>query len=60
LSSKGHEITISEITMFELTAKGAKYVQNNDLLPERIALGIRSILYDDSIEKCQRMIVQYS
>ena len=51
LCSKGHEIAISEVTIFELSAKGAKYAQNNALSPERVALGIRSILYDDSIKK---------
>lgn len=51
LNAKGYELAISEITIFELSAKGAKYIQNNVLLPERVTLGIRSILYDDGIEK---------
>ncbi len=51
LNTKGHEIAISRISLFELSAKGAKYVVNNELSPERVALGIRAILYDDIIEK---------
>ena len=51
LNAKGHEIAISQISIFELSAKGAKYVLNNELLPERVALGIRALLYDDIIEK---------
>ncbi len=51
LSTHGHEIAISQLSMFELSAKGAKFVVNNELLPERIALGIRALLYDDIIEK---------
>ena len=51
LNSKGHEIAVSEITVFELSAKGAKYVVNSGLLPERVALGIRALLYDNSIQK---------
>lgn len=51
LTAKGYGLFISEITLFELSAKGAKYVQDNLLLPERINLGIRSILHDDGIGK---------
>lgn len=51
LNTKGNEIAISQISIFELSAKGAKYVINSELLPERITLGIRALLYDDTIEK---------
>ena len=47
---KGHNISISQITLFELSAKGAKYVNNGTLLPETVTEGIRAILYDDEIE----------
>ena len=51
LKANGHEIAVSETTVFELSAKGAKYIQNNELLPERVTVGIRSILSDDSVIK---------
>ena len=51
LIAEGHEIAISEITLFELSAKGAKYVCNGRLQPEQVTRGIRALLYDQSIEK---------
>jgi predicted nucleic acid-binding protein len=51
LRSKGYELSISEITFFELSAKAAKYVQDGLLTSERVTLGIRSILHDESIKK---------
>jgi PIN domain nuclease of toxin-antitoxin system len=51
LQSKGYELSISEITLFELSAKAAKYVQEGYLLPERVTLGIRSIMHDESFKK---------
>jgi PIN domain nuclease of toxin-antitoxin system len=50
LNAKGHQIAISQISIFELSAKGAKYVVNGILSPERVTRGIRAILYDDTIE----------
>lgn len=51
LQSKGHELSISEITFFELSAKTAKYIQHGILTPERVTFGIRSILHNESIQK---------
>jgi predicted nucleic acid-binding protein len=51
LNAKGYELSISEITLFELSAKGAKYTHKNGLSPERVTLGVKALLYDDSIEK---------
>jgi predicted nucleic acid-binding protein len=50
LIDKGHEISISYITLFELSAKGAKHVINGTLKPERVTRGIRAIVYDDAVE----------
>ena len=50
LLAKGHHISVSYITLFELSAKGAKYVNNGMLLPETVAEGIRAIVHDDEIE----------
>lgn len=47
----GYEIAVSEISIFELSAKAAKYVTNNVLLPEWVTSGIRALLFDEDIEK---------
>jgi PIN domain nuclease of toxin-antitoxin system len=49
LLAKGHQVCISEITLFELSAKGAKYVHNGALLPETVTDGIRAIAHGDEI-----------
>ncbi|MCD6313094.1 MAG: PIN domain-containing protein [Thaumarchaeota archaeon] len=50
LIKKGHEVMVSEITFFELSAKGAKYVVNGKLSPERVCRGIRAIKHDERIK----------
>jgi len=49
LIERGHQIFISDITIFELSAKGAKYVTHGSLTAERVSKGIRAIIYDDRI-----------
>ena len=49
--ARGDEIFISEISIFELAAKGARYVFEGSLPPERVTRGINAISYDDSITK---------
>ena len=51
LIEKGHEIYISEVTIFELAAKGAKYVLTGDLAAEKVSRGVRTIVYDDRITR---------
>ena len=51
LIRKGHEISISDITIFELIAKGAKHITLGTLTAERVSRGIRAIVYDDRIER---------
>jgi predicted nucleic acid-binding protein len=51
LIGKGHEISTSDITLFELSAKGAKYVTLGTLTSERVTRGIRAIVYDDRVER---------
>ena len=51
LIGKGHHISISEITIFELSAKGAKHIVDRTLTAERVSRGIRAIVYDERIEK---------
>ncbi len=50
LIDKGNQIVISQISLFELAAKGAKYVKNGTLKPETVTRGIRALTYNDQIE----------
>jgi hypothetical protein len=46
-----HQLALCEITIFELSAKGAKYVSQGRLPQERVARGIEAIVHDDSVVK---------
>jgi PIN domain nuclease of toxin-antitoxin system len=50
LIAKGHQVSINEISLFELSAEGAKHVIDGTLTPERVARGIKAIIYDEAIE----------
>jgi PIN domain nuclease of toxin-antitoxin system len=50
LISKGHRIFISDVSIFELSAKGAKHVSKGALPPERVTKGIGAMIYDERIE----------
>lgn len=50
LMEKRHGISISNISIFELSAKGAKYVSAGTLPAEKVIKGIRAIVYDEAIE----------
>jgi PIN domain nuclease of toxin-antitoxin system len=50
LIAKKHQIAMSQITIFELSAKGAKYIKEGQLSPERVTRGISAIIYNDAIE----------
>jgi predicted nucleic acid-binding protein len=49
LMQKGYQIFVSEISVFELSAKGAKYVTSGAISAERVARGIRAIVYSETI-----------
>lgn len=51
LIKRGHEIAISEISLFELSAKGAKHITAGRLSPERVTRGIKALVYDDAVTK---------
>ena len=51
LNAQGHKIAVSEITIFELSAKAAKYINSNELYPERVMNGIRALTFDESITR---------
>jgi len=49
LMREGHEISMSDITIFELSAKGAKHVAAGALPVERVTRGIRALVYDKTV-----------
>lgn len=49
LIQKGHQISVSNISIFELSAKGARHIVAGTLPAERVTRGIRAIIYDDTI-----------
>ncbi|MGB9756777.1 MAG: hypothetical protein ACPLVJ_03240, partial [Candidatus Bathyarchaeales archaeon] len=49
LMHKEHQIFISDITIFELSAKGAKYAASGIIPPERISRGIRALIYNETV-----------
>lgn len=51
LHALGHTTSISELTLFELSAKGTKYTASGQLSLERLIKGLRSIILDESIQK---------
>ncbi|NHV99207.1 MAG: PIN domain-containing protein [Thaumarchaeota archaeon] len=51
LRRKGNQVFISDISIFELSAKGAKYVSAKKLSAERVIEGIRAIVFDENIVK---------
>jgi len=48
---KRREVLLSEISIFELLAKGAKYVSLGLLPSAKVSRGIKSLLYDERIIK---------
>lgn len=48
---------MSDISIFELSANGAKYVATGKLPAERVARGIIVIVYNETIEKIPMFII---
>jgi len=46
-----HQISISDITIFEISASGAKQTILGSLTTDRVSRGVRVIIYDDRIER---------
>ncbi|MEM3608071.1 MAG: PIN domain-containing protein [Candidatus Bathyarchaeia archaeon] len=51
LIKRGYQISISDITIFELSAIGAKHAVLGRLDAERVCRGIRAILHDERITR---------
>lgn len=49
LMQRKHRIFMSSMTIFELSAKGAKYVALGKIPPERISRGIRALAYAETV-----------
>jgi len=50
LIQEGNKISICDISVFELSAKGAKHISAGKLPPERVTRGIRAIVYNEQLE----------
>jgi PIN domain nuclease of toxin-antitoxin system len=50
LMREGNQISICDISIFELSAKGAKHVNTGKLPPQRVTRGINSIIYNEQLE----------
>jgi len=50
LLQKGYQILISDISVLEMAANGAKHVSLGALPAERVTRGIRAIVYNEAIE----------
>jgi PIN domain nuclease of toxin-antitoxin system len=51
IKDAGHQVLVSEISLLEILAKGAKLASEGRADPSRVSLAIKSILSDGSIEK---------
>lgn len=51
LHERGHALFISEISLFELAAKGSKYASEGALPSERISKGLKAIIHEKRINK---------
>lgn len=49
LIEKGPQIFMSDISIFELAAKGAQYITAGRLSAERVTRGIRALVYNETI-----------
>jgi hypothetical protein len=45
----GHEAAISELTLFELSVKGAKYIASKTLDPDRVRRGVLTVARDEGL-----------
>lgn len=51
LGAKGHSISICTISLFELAAKGGKYIAERKLKAERVLRGLKAIASDETVAK---------
>jgi len=50
LIQEGNQISICDISIFELSAKAAKHISAGKLPPQRVTRGIKAIIYNEQIE----------
>ncbi len=51
IRENGHTTIISDLSLFELAAKGAKYISSGQLTQERVLKGIQAVGADDELRK---------
>jgi len=51
LLSNGKQLAISELSLFELSAKGAKYASDGKIPQEEVLKGVRAIIHDEQVAK---------
>jgi PIN domain nuclease of toxin-antitoxin system len=51
IRKKTHQTSISELTLFELSAKGAKHAATGQLDAKRVCRGIQAVAQDEGLEK---------
>ncbi len=51
LQKNGHSVSICTISLFELAAKGAKYITEGRLKAEQVLLGLRAVASDENLSK---------
>jgi PIN domain nuclease of toxin-antitoxin system len=55
LREGGHTVAISDITLLELSAKGAKHVASGKLSPERVSRGVQAVQREEGLEKIRHL-----
>jgi PIN domain nuclease of toxin-antitoxin system len=50
LYQKGNQTSVCDISIFELSAKGAKHINQKTLSPQRVTRGIKAIIHSEQIE----------
>ena len=51
LINRRYKIYINYIALFELSAKGAKYIAQGKLMPDRVLRGINALIHDERVKK---------
>jgi hypothetical protein len=51
LRRRGHKTTINKISIFELSAKGAKYVVTGELESSRVIRGVQAVTTDEKLDR---------
>ena len=53
LHGRGHDVAICTVTIFELAAKGARFIRDRKLSEDQVREGIQAVLSDETIRHVQ-------